>query len=82
MTIQEKVKLLAARVERLINYARQLEQDNQTLTHEKKQLSEELTALRNECHRMKLEAADRTQLVTEKLTGVLARLDELEQLEG
>jgi len=82
MTVSEKVKLLAARVERLIVYTRQLEQDNQALKADKKLLSDELTGLRAECNRMKLESADRTQLVTEKLTGVLQRLEELEQLEG
>jgi len=82
MTVSEKVKKLAARVERLIDYTRQLEQDNAALRAEKEQLSQELTTLRAECHRMKLDAADQSRQVTEKLTGVLQRLDELEQLEG
>lgn len=82
MTVSEKVKLLAARIERLIDYTRQLEHDNKALMAEKEQLGQELTTLRSECHRLKLDSADRTRQVTEKLTGVLQRLDELEQLEG
>ncbi len=89
MTLEEKFNRLASMVGDLTETLQQLRQENQVLQQETEQLhrendglKQELTSLRGECHKLKLEAADRTALVTSKLSGVLQRLEELERLEG
>ena len=81
MTVEEKFQRLNSRIEQLTAALRELQGENQSLREESKQLRSELGSLREQCHKLKLDQADRSALVTTKLTTVLQRLDELERLE-
>ena len=82
MNLNDKLQLLTDRIDRMIAHIRQLEGENTSLRGENEQLRHELTDVRAECHRLKLDQADRAQIVTSRLATVLERLDELEQVEG
>jgi uncharacterized coiled-coil DUF342 family protein len=88
MTVEEKFELLASRIDELTENLRRLRGENQSLKQQREGLQGEIEELRSELgtmreqyHRMKLDQADRSALVTSKLTTVLQRLDELESLE-
>lgn len=82
MNFEDKFTKLQERVKSVTEVLRGLRSENDELHRENEALKRELGSLRGECHKLKLQAADRTELVTSKLSGVLQRLDELERSEG
>ncbi|HOD65817.1 MAG TPA: hypothetical protein PK186_01010 [candidate division Zixibacteria bacterium] len=82
MNLEEKFQKLLEQVGGLTRQSQTLRKENSDLSRENDSLKRELAGLRAECHRLKLQAADRADLVTSKLSSVLQRLDELERTEG
>ena len=56
------------------------DRENSALTQENRRLTSEVSRLQDELRQTKLATSDRSQDVRSKLTGVLQRLDELEQI--
>ncbi len=82
MTVDDKFKQLQARVDELVKALRVAKEGAGPLRRENEELRRELTDLRDRYNKLKLAQADRSNAMTEKLTTVLQRLDELEQMQG
>lgn len=96
MNVDDNLNRLSEKIDQVLGYIKRLEEENAALKSQRdsttaeqsslqesnERLQEELEQVRQECHRLKLEEADRAEAITTKLSGVLARLDELEQAEG
>jgi len=80
MNSVEKLQQLSLKVERLIKWLEQLRQDNKNLQAENAELKNELSKLRDDVFALKQTRADQSQIVKTRLSGILDRLEELEQI--
>ena len=77
---EEKIKQLASQVDKLVAWLEQVRKENEQFRSENTELKQEIQQLRNEVFSLKQDKADRSQVVKTKLTSILDRLDELEQI--
>ena len=78
--MSEKLTQLIAKVEMLLDVVDGLKDQNSSLMKDNKQLQKELGEARGECESLRLSSADQSGAVKARLTAVMTRLDELEQL--
>ena len=78
--MESKLQLLAKKVEKVIDPLDRLKRENATLKSENAGLKTELAGIQKEYNELKLGTADRSDSVKTKLTSVLNRLEELENL--
>ena len=76
--MQEKLQAVIARLNDVLDYVEQLQKENASLRDESTSLQKQLQSMRGDLDRLKLENADRAEVIKSRLGGVLARLDELE----
>ncbi len=80
MNTEEKIKQLASQVDKLVAWLEQVRNENEQFRAENAELKTEIRQLRDEVFTLKQGKAERSQIVKTKLTSILDRLDELEQI--
>ena len=78
--IEGKLSQLVVRVDQLIERMETLKQENQALKSESNRLRLELSDIQDQLINLELKNADQSQAVKSRLTSVLSRLKELEQI--
>ena len=77
----DKFNLLEEKVDQVLELLDKLKAENKNLKEENTRLLAELTQIRDSFQEYKLVYADQSNRVKEKLTTVLSRVEELEQIE-
>jgi regulator of replication initiation timing len=78
--MSNKLNLLLDKIEDLIEKVETLQESNKTLKSENRQLKIELSKLSKANKNLKLGSSDKTDVLKTRLTGILNRLDQLEEL--
>ena len=76
----EKFDQLSEKIDLLIDRLEELRRENRLLKEDKFSLERELQRAQDQLKKVEIKAADRAQTVKSKLSGVLTRLNELEQV--
>lgn len=82
MSTGEKLDVLESRITEVSELLGGLQTENASLRRENEQLRSELMTLRQHCQQLQIAQTDRSNAFRERLQTVLARLDELEQLQA
>ena len=77
----DKFNLLTEKVDKVLELLDRLKAENKSLKEENDRLTTELNHIRDSFEEYRLVHADQSNRVKEKLTSVLSRVEELEQLE-
>ena len=77
----DKFNLLTEKVDKVLELLDRLKAENKTLKEENDRLIAELNRIRDSFEEYRLVHADQSNRVKEKLTSVLSRVEELEQIE-
>ncbi len=78
--MEDKLNVLAGKLDQFIASYEQLRQLNLSLHQENAQLKDELQKIRREYDTLRASESDRSEAVRTKLTSILSRLDQLENL--
>ena len=78
--MEDKLTLLAEKVEKLVSLVETLKLENSQLKQDKADLTTEVDHLKKEQEQLKLAESDRSEKVQSKLSGILNKLDELERI--
>lgn len=78
--MSKKLDKLIERVEKLIERVETLQDENSTIKKENRKIRSELMALQKDKKSLMLSATDQSDTVKTKLTRILNRLDQLEEL--
>ncbi|MEW5992986.1 MAG: hypothetical protein AB1744_01140 [Candidatus Zixiibacteriota bacterium] len=79
--MQEKLEILAGKVEKALELLDSVKLENVALKAENQKLRVELAGIQREFRDFKLGQADQAEVVRSKLSAVLTRLEELESLQ-
>lgn len=78
--MEDKLTLLAEKVEKLVSLVETLKLENTQLKEDKATLSADNDHMKKEMEQMKLAESDRSEKAKSKLSGILNKLDELERI--
>lgn len=76
----KKLDILAEKIEQMINKLEKLEKENSELVSENSRLKNDLHCYKKEYDSLKLNNTDKTESVKTKLTTILNRLEQLEEI--
>lgn len=78
--MEDKLNVLSGKLDQFIASYEQLKQQNVGLHEENDRLKEEVQKLRREYDALRTTESDRSEVLKTKLTSILSRLDQLENL--
>ena len=78
--MKDKLELLSDKVEKVCQLVEILQDENHTLKEYNTILEQDLSKFRKENEELKIKLADQSDSVKTKLTGVLNRLEQLEEI--
>ena len=80
MIVAEKLDLLEQKVEQLLVQFEALKSQNQSIKEENRRLSTQLNELKRQLDAARLDQADRSDYLRDKLQSVMSRIKELEAI--
>ncbi|MFQ5452769.1 MAG: hypothetical protein ACE5D6_01105 [Candidatus Zixiibacteriota bacterium] len=78
--MEEKLNLLSQKIDQFISSLNNLKEENLLLKKENKSLKSEIGKFKKEYNNIKLNSSDKSDEIKTKLSGILNRLEQLEEL--